>query len=65
MGIFYSKEFLFGGILIFIGTILSVVFYDYHCIVIGIFMGTGTTVPAIIAHKRFKKMVGAANEGRI
>jgi len=62
MGIFYSKEFLFGGILIFLGTILSVIIYDFHCIIIGIFMGSGTVIPAIIAHRRFKKMLRETNE---
>ncbi|RKY86427.1 hypothetical protein DRQ09_06185 [candidate division KSB1 bacterium] len=55
MGIFYSKEFLFGGIAIFLGTILSVIFIEIHCIIIGIFTGGGTTIPAIIAHRRFNK----------
>jgi len=61
-GIFYSKEFIFGGIVIFLGTILSVIFLNYHSLIIGIFMGGGTTVPAIIAHKRFKKTMRDSNE---
>lgn len=63
MGIFYSKEFIYGGIVIFLGTIMSVIFYDIHCIINGIFLGSGTVIPAVIAHKRFKNMVGETNEG--
>ncbi|MFC1724154.1 hypothetical protein ACFL4T_00905 [candidate division KSB1 bacterium] len=63
MGIFYSKEFLFGGIVIFLGTVFSVIFYDFHCLIIGIFMGAGTTIPAVIAHKRFRKMLRETDEG--
>lgn len=63
MGIFYSKEFLFGGIAIFIGTILSVIFLEIHCLIIGVFMGAGTIIPGIIAHKRFKKTLKESNEG--
>ncbi len=65
MGIFYSKEFLYGGLVIFLGTVLSVLFYDFHCIINGIFMGCGTTFPAIIAHKRFKKTLRETDEERI
>jgi len=52
MGIFYSKEFIIGGIVIFIGSILSVIFYDYHNLIIAAFMGGGTLYPSIIAQKR-------------
>jgi len=62
MGIFYSREFIIGGIAIFIGTILSVIFGEYHSIIVGVFMGSGTAIPAIVAHRRFKKTVGQTNE---
>ena len=62
MGIFYSKEFLFGGIAIFLGTVFSVIFHDFHCLINGIFMGAGTIIPAVIAHKRFRKMLRETHE---
>ncbi len=63
MGIFYSKEFIYGGIVIFLGTILSVVFSEYHNLIIGLFMGSGTVVPAVIANNRFRDVTRGQNEG--
>ena len=62
MGLFYSKEFLFGGVVIFLGTIVAVIFLDFHYIIIGVFVGSGTAIPGIIAHRRFKKILRRADE---
>ena len=65
MGIIYSKEFLFGGIVIFIGTISAGIFMEVQSLLLGISMGAGTTIPGIIAHRRFKKTMRDIDEGRI
>ena len=63
MGIFYSKEFLVGGIIIFIGSIVSVIFNDYHNLIMAVFMGGGTLFPSIIAQKRVSKILRENYEG--
>lgn len=62
-GIFYSREYIYGGIIILTGTVLSVLFYEYHNLIIGTFMGAGTIYPGVVANNRFKKMLREHNEG--
>jgi len=47
-GIFHSKEWLYGGIGIFIGALLAFFIKDYDYIVLGLATGVGLIIPAII-----------------
>ena len=55
MGIIYSKEWLFGGIGIFAGMVLAFLIKDYAYIILGVAMGAGCIIPALIAHRRFRR----------
>jgi len=52
-GIIFSREWLFGGILIFAGMVIAFFIKDYAYIILGLAMGTGCIIPAIIAQKRY------------
>ncbi|MHC4131807.1 MAG: hypothetical protein ACYSSP_02880 [Planctomycetota bacterium] len=55
MGIIFSKEWLFGGILIFAGMVAAFFIKDYAYIILGLAMGIGCIVPAIIAQRNYRK----------
>jgi len=55
MGIIFSKEWLFGGIGIFAGMVVAFLIKDYAYIILGIAMGAGCIIPAIIAHRRYRR----------
>ncbi len=56
-GIFHSKEWLFGGVLIFVGMLLAFFTKDYACpfIILGLAIGAGLIIPAIIAQRNYRK----------
>ena len=53
-GIIYSKEWLFGGIAIFISIIAAFFIKPYSYLILGTVMGLACIIPAIIAHLRFR-----------
>ena len=52
-GIIYSKEWLFGGIAIFIAIIVAFFVRPYSYLILGTVMGLACIIPAIIAQKRY------------
>ena len=54
-GIFYSKEWLFGGIGIFAGMLLAFFVKDYSLVILGLAIGAGCIITAIIAQKNYRK----------
>ena len=54
-GIFHSKEWLYGGMLIFVGTLLAFFINDYSCFILGLATGAGLIIPAIIVQKNYSK----------
>ncbi len=54
-GIIYSKEWLWGGIGIFAGMVAAFIIKDYSLLILGFAMGAGCIIPAIIAHRRFRR----------
>ena len=55
-GIIYSKEWLFGGIGIFAGMVAAFFIKDYAYLILGLAMGAGCIIPAIIAQRNYRKM---------
>ena len=55
LGIFHSKEWLWGAILIFVGMLLTYFVEESAYIILGVTMGAGFIVPAIIVQRRFNK----------
>jgi hypothetical protein len=56
VGVIYSKEWLFGGIGIFAGMLLALFIRDYAYIILGMAMGLGCIIPALIAQKRWRRL---------
>jgi len=56
MGILYSKEWLYGGIAIFIAILAAFVIKFHAYVVLGIVMGLGCIIPALIAQKRWRRL---------
>ena len=54
-GIILSKEWLWGGIGVFVGMVVAFLVQDYAYIIIGFAMGLGCIIPAIIAQKNYRK----------
>ncbi len=54
-GIIYSKEWLFGGIAIFIGIIVASFVRPYSYLILGTVMSLACIIPAIIAHRCFRR----------
>ena len=54
-GILHSKEWLFGGIVIFAGMLLTYFVRDYGYIILGLATGAGLIIPAIIADRNYRK----------
>ena len=55
MGILHSKEWLFGGIAIFIAILIAYFVKTNAYIILGIAMGLGCIIPAVIVHKNYLK----------
>ena len=54
-GVFHSKEWLFGGIGIFVGALLAFFIKDYGYIILGLATGAGLIIPAIIVQRNYNK----------
>ena len=54
-GIIYSKEWLWGGIGIFAGMVAAFIIKDYAYLILGLVMGLGCIIPAIIAQRNYRK----------
>jgi hypothetical protein len=54
-GVIYSKEWLWGGIGIFAGMVAAFIIKDYAYLILGLAMGLGCIIPAIIAQKNYRK----------
>jgi len=54
-GVFYSKEWLWGGIGIFVGALLAFFIKDYGYIILGLATGAGLIIPAIIVQRNYRK----------
>jgi hypothetical protein len=52
-GIIYSREWLWGGIGIFAGMVAAFIIKDYAYLILGLAMGAGCIIPAIIAQRRY------------
>jgi hypothetical protein len=55
MGILSSKEWLFGGIAIFIAILAASFIKEHAYVILGIVMGLACIVPAIIAKRNYRK----------
>lgn len=55
LGILYSKEWLLGSVMIFVGTVLAFFVKDYAFIILGVATGTGFIIPAIIVQINYRK----------
>jgi len=55
LGIFHSKEWLFGAIVIFVGMILTYFVDESAYIILGLAMGAGFIIPAIIVQRNYRK----------
>lgn len=56
MGIVYSKEWLYAGILVFVGMIAAFFMKEFAYIILGISMCLGCVIPAVIAQNRLRKL---------
>ena len=56
MGILSSKEWLFGGIAIFVAILTASFIKEYAYVILGIVMGLACIIPAIIAKRNYRKM---------
>ncbi len=54
-GIFHSKEWFFGGIVIFAGMMLTYFVRDYGYIILGLATGAGLIIPAVIVQRNSRK----------
>jgi len=54
-GILWSKELLFGGILIFAGMMLTYFIMDYALLILALVTGAGFIIPAIIVQRNYRK----------
>jgi hypothetical protein len=55
IGIIYSREWLFGGIGIFVGMVVAFIIKDYAYLILGLAMGLGCIIPAIFAQRNYRK----------
>ena len=55
VGVLHSKEWLFGGILVFAGMLLAFFVKDYAFIILGLATGAGCIIPAIIVDRNYRK----------
>jgi len=54
-GILLSKEWLFGGVAIFISILAASMIKEYAYVILGITMGLALIIPAIIARRNYRK----------
>ena len=54
-GVFHTKEWLFGGLLIYAGTLLAFFMKDYGYIILGLATGAGLIIPAIMVQRNYRK----------
>ena len=54
-GILSSKEWLFGGVTIFISILAASIIEEYAYVILGIAIGLGCIVPAIVAQRNYRK----------
>ena len=54
-GIIYAREWLWAGLGVFVGMIAAFFVKDYAYIILGLAMGLGCIIPAIIAHKKYRR----------
>ena len=54
-GILSSKEWLFGGIAIFISILAAAIMKEHAYVILGIVMGLACIIPAIIAQRNYRK----------
>jgi len=54
-GILSSKEWLFGGVAIFISILAASIIEEYAYVILGIAIGLGCIVPAIVAQRNYRK----------
>ena len=55
LGILSSKEWLFGGIAIFVGMIAASFIESYAYVILGIVTGLGCIIPGVIAQRNYRK----------
>ncbi|MFC1677730.1 hypothetical protein ACFL3G_11805 [Planctomycetota bacterium] len=55
VGVFHTKEWLFGGIGIYIGVLLAFFIEDYSYIILGLATAAGLIIPAIIIQRNYRK----------
>ena len=54
-GILSSKEWLFGGVAIFISILAASIIEEYAYVILGIAIGLGCIIPAIVAQRNYRK----------
>jgi len=62
-GILYSKEWLFGGLGVFVGVLAAVFIEPYAYVVLGVVMCLGCIVPAVIALRRLRRLEKEDEQG--
>ena len=55
-GILSSKKWLFGGVAIFISILAASIIKEYAYVILGIVIGLGCIIPAIIIQKNYRKL---------
>jgi hypothetical protein len=61
VGVVYTREYLFAGGAIFVGTLIALLNVEYAGFVLGPFMGLGMIVPGVMAERRVARL--RAEEG--
>jgi len=62
-GVLYSKEWLFGGLGVFVGILAAVFIEPYAYVVLGVIMCLGCTVPSVIALRRLRRLEKEDEQG--
>ena len=55
LGIFHSKIWFLGGVVLFIGMLLAFFIRDYAFIILGVAYGTGNIIPAIMVDLNYRR----------
>ena len=63
IGIVYSREWLWAGLFIFLGTIASIVFHPFAGYILGPVMGLGMIVPGLAAERRVRRLGAEDSRG--
>jgi len=56
-GVVYGRDFLYSGVVIFLGCILAILFQPWNGFILGPFMGLGMIVPGLRAERRVRRML--------